>query len=262
MTPFKNPHRAISIATALLTFGTTLLAQGLNAPQDTSNAIATYELLGVRLGMSEADAIGAIKKRFPAGSKDANGRPINLRMSDYELSSPKTGAKVRAGIRFDLFPEVKSNFDFIKIFTYSGRVWAVWRDDSSGRYDYDQMLADVLAKYPGASPQKTSFMVVNGNTISAQPGPPAVEGVELYQGQCLGLPFSRSSSGDSMKLEPACRQVFNLGYQPQIKANVKLLASGRVQLVDLDVGRTFMAWMSSGAGTIHGEKPRTTDAKL
>ncbi|MFC5522661.1 hypothetical protein [Polaromonas jejuensis] len=262
MIPFKNPHRAISIAAALLTFGTTLLAQGLNAPQDTSNAIASYELLGVRLGMTEADAIGAIKKRFPAGSQDANGRPINLRMSDYELTSPKTGAKVRAGIRFDLFPQTTNNFDFVKVLTYSGRVWAVWRDDSSGRYDYDKMLADVLAKFPGASPQKTSFMVVNNNTISGQPGPPAVEGVELYKGRCLGLPFSRSSSGDSMKLEPDCRQVFNLGYQPQIKNNVKLLASGRVQLVDLDAGRNFMTWMSTGAGTIHGEKPRTTDAKL
>ncbi len=262
MIPSKYQRLAACIAAALLTCCTSLLAQGLNAPQDTANAIPTYELLGIRLGMSEAEAISAIEKRFPAGTQDANGRPITLRKSDYELTSPKSGAKVRAGIRFDLHPEVKNNFDFIKVFTHAGRVWAVWRDDSSGRYDYDKMLADVLAKYPGASPQKTSFMVVNGNTISGQPGPPAVEGVELYQGQCLGLPFSRSSSGDSMKLEPACRQVFNLGYQPQIKANVKLLASGKVQLVDLDVGRTFMAWMSSGAGTIHGEKPRTTDAKL
>jgi hypothetical protein len=65
-----------------------------------------------------------------------------------------------------------------------------------------------------------------------------------------------------MKLKPACRQVFNLGYQPQIKNNVKLLASGRVHLADLDAGRTFMAWMASGGGNIQGEKPRTSDAKL
>jgi hypothetical protein len=262
MIPPKHQRLPATIAAAILACSTSLLAQGLNAPQDTGNAIPTYELLGVRLGMSEAEASAAIEKRFPAGTQDANGRPITLRKSDYELTSPKSGAKVRAGIRFDLHPEVKNNFDFIKVFTHAGRVWAIWRDDSSGRYDYDKMLADVLAKYPGASPQKTSFMVVHNNTISGQPGPPAVEGVELYKGRCLGLPFSRSSSGDSMKLEPDCRQVFNLGYQPQIKNNVRLLASGRVQLVDLDVGRDFMAWMATGAGTIHGEKPRTADAKL
>jgi hypothetical protein len=149
MIPSKNQRLTASIAAALLTCSTSLLAQGLNVPQDTNNAIV---------------------KRFPAGTQDFNGRPITLRRSDYELTSPKTGAKVYAGIRFDLHPETKSNFDFIKIFVHTGRVWAVWRDDSSGRYDYDKMLADILAKYTGASPQKTSFMLVNGNTISGEPG--------------------------------------------------------------------------------------------
>lgn len=258
----KILRRVASLAAVFLTCSTAVLAQGLNPPQDSSNAIPGYELLGVRLGMSEADAIAAIKKRFPVGSKDASGRLVNLRMTDYEVTSNRTGAKVRAGVRFDLFPESKNNFDFIKVFIHAGRVWAIWRDDSSGRYDYDQMLKDVTAKYAGAAPQNTSFMVVHNNSISREPGPPAVSGVQLYQGACIGLPFGRSGGGDKMSLEPKCRQVFNLNYQPQIKNGVKLWASGWAQLVDLDAGRAFMTWMASGAGNIYNDKPMITDAKL
>ncbi len=231
-------------------------------PQDTSNAILTYEVLGVRLGMPEAEAIAAVRSRFPAGSKNANGQPISLRVTDYLLTNPRTNAKVRAGVRIDLHADPKSNLDFIKLFVFSGKVWAVWRDDSAGRYDYDKMLADLVAKYPGASRQQTQFMIVNGGSISREPGPQAVSGVELYQGQCIGLPFARSGNSDKISLGSSCRKVFDVGYQPQLKEGVKLLASGRAQLVDLDAGRAFMSWMASGAGNLYGDKPKTTDAKL
>lgn len=252
-----------SCVTALaILVSTPAWAQALPQPQDTSNAIGSYEVLGVRLGMSEADAIAAVKTRFPAGSKNANGQPVNLRVTDYELTSPRTNARVRAGVRIDLHPEAKNNFDFIKIFVFSGKVWAVWRDDSSGRYDYDKMLSDLVAKYPGASRQQTQFMIVNGGTIAREPGPPAVSGVELFQGQCIGLPFARSGNSDKISLGGTCRKVFDVGYQPQLREGVKVLASGRSQLVDLDAGRAFMSWMSSGAGNVYGDKPKTTDAKL
>lgn len=262
MISLKSPRFVATFAATLLTCSSALLAQGLRQPQDTTNTIASYDLLGVQLGMSEADAIAAIKKRFPAGSKDANGRPITLRLSDYELTSPRTNARVRAGIRFDLYPDTKTNFDFIKVFLHGGKVWAVWRDDSAGRYDYDKMLGDLVAKYPAASPQKTQFMIVNGGSISREPGPAAVSGVELYQGQCSGLPFARAGNGDNISLGSSCRKTFDVGYQPQIKEGVRLLAAGRAQLVDLDAGRSFMTWMSSGAGNLYGDKPKTTDAKL
>jgi len=258
----KRSPAVLGLVAALMICSGVSQAQLPAQPQDTSNAISGYELLGVRLGMSEADAVSAIKKRFPPGTQNADGRPVTLRVTDYELTSPRTNARVRAGVRIDLHPETKSNFDFIKLFVHGGKVWAVWRDDSAGRYEYDKMLADLVAKYPGASQQQTQFMIVNGGTISREPGPPAVSGVELFQGQCIGLPFARSGTNDKISLGSSCRKVFDVGYQPQLKEGVKLLASGRAQLVDLDAGRAFMAWMSSGAGNLHGDKPKTTDAKL
>lgn len=259
---FSQNFVARSVSALAVLFAGQAHAQLPPQPQDTSNAIATYEVLGVRLGMPEAEAIAAVRSRFPAGTKNANGQPITLRVSDYELTNPRTNAKVRAGVRIDLHPDPRSNLDFVKLFVYSGKVWAVWRDDSAGRYDYDKMLGDLVAKYPSASRQQTQFMIVNGGSISREPGPPAVSGVELFQGQCIGLPFSRSGTSDKISLGSSCHKVFDVGYQPQLKEGVKVLASGRSQLVDLDAGRQFMAWMASGAGNLYGDKPRTTDAKL
>lgn len=272
MLPFDQTNMTLSalrpcrglIATVLLVAlsAGAVRAASIYKPQDTKGAISSYDLLGVKLGMSEAEAVAAIRKRFPPGSKDANDRPINLKQSDYELTSPSTGAKVRAGIRFDLHPEAKSNFDFAKVFLHGGKVWAVWRDDASGRYAYEKMVADVQAKYADAAPIKSAFMIVNGGTIAPQQGDPAIHGAELFEGQCLDFPFVRSGSGDKIRLDPACRKAFGVSYQPQHKNGVKILAAGFGQLVDLDAGRAFMRHMASGAGTIHGERPKTSDSKL
>ena len=132
-------------------------AASIYKPEDAKGAISTYELLGVKLGMSEADAIAAIKKRFPPGSKDSNNRPINLQQSDYLLTSPATRARVKAGVRFDLHPESKNNFDFVKLFVHDGKVWAIWRDDSSGRYEYPKMVSDIQSKYAVAAEIKSNF---------------------------------------------------------------------------------------------------------
>ena len=237
-------------------------AASIYKPQDTKGVIAGYDLLGVKLGMSESEAIAAVKKRFPPGSKDANDRPINLKQTNYELTSPATGAKVKAGIRFDLYPEAKSNFDFVKIFVHEGRVWAIWRDDASARYPYEKMVADVQSKYAEAAPIKSAFMIVNGGSIAPQQGDPAIHGAELFEGQCLDFPFVRSGSGDKIRLDPACSKAFGVSYQPQHKNGVKILAAGFGQLVDLDAGRAFMKYMASGAGNIHGERPKTADSKL
>lgn len=254
---------AASFVIAALLLVSSAFAQGIQRPQDTSNAIASYEVLGVRLGMTEADAIAAIKQRFPAGSKNTDGRPVNLKMSDYELSSPRTLAKVRAGVRFDLHPEQKSNFSFIKLFVHEGKVWAIWRDDMGSRYPYDATVADLQAKYRGAAVIPSTFVVVTGNTIAPQPGPAAIDGLQLYQGpQCIAPPFARSGNGDKISLDPGCNRAFHLSYQPRLENGVKVLASGHAQLVDLEAGRSFMRWMASGAGDIQGNKPRTGDAKL
>lgn len=259
----RRPCQALTAAAVLLAL-CSLAAQATSIykPQDAKGVIGTYDLLGVKLGMSEAEAVAAIRKRFPPGSKDVNERPMALKQSDYTLTSPATGAKVRAGLRFDLYPDTKSNIDFVKVFVHEGKVWAVWRDDASGRYAYEKMVADVQAKYADATPIKSAFMIVNGGSIAPQQGDPAIHGAELFEGQCLDFPFVRSGSGDKIRLDPACRKAFGVSYQPQHKNGVKILASGFGQLVDLDAGRAFMKYMASGAGNIHSEKPKTGDAKL
>lgn len=254
---------------ALMLVSAPSFAQGIYRPQDTTGAIASYDVLGVRLGMSEADAFAAIRHRFPSGTKDANGRVINLRVSDYQLTSPRTQARVRAGVRFDLGPEPKpglpsgsSNFNFIKLLVHEGHVWAIWRDDAGARYPYEQTVAEVQAKYRGAMPIPSAFMLVNGGSISREPGPPAIDGLQLYAGQCMAPPLVSSSSGDKISLDPGCNRAFHWSYQPRIEGGVKVMASGHVQLVDLEQGRSFMRFLASASGNMPGDKPRTTDAKL
>lgn len=253
-------YGAILLATSF--FAGTTWAAGIYKPEGPASSITSYDVLGVKLGMSEADAIASIKRRFPGGSKDANDRPVNLKMSDYVLSSPVTHAKVRAGIRFDLYPETKSNLNFIKVFIHENKVWAIWRDDASGRYDYAKLVSDLRSKYPGAAEIKSNFMVVNGNSISQKPGDPAIDGVHLFEGNCLDFPFIRRGDSDSIRLDPSCRKAFGFLAQPQDKNGSKIMAAGFSQLVDLDAGRSFMRYMDSGAGNINGEKPRTSDSKL
>lgn len=249
---------AVALAACLMT--NAAFAAGIYKPVGAN--IATYDLLGVKLGMSEADATAAIRKRFPPGSKDAEGRAVNLRQTDYVLTSPATHAKVKAGVRFDLYPETKSNLNFIKIFIHEGRVWGIWRDDASGKYDYERMTSELKAKYSGAAEIPSSFMVVNGGSISSRPGAPAIDGVHSFEGQCIDFPFIRRSDNDSIKLDPSCKKAFGVLYSPQDKNGAKIMASGFGQLVDLDAGREFMRFMASGAGNINGEKPRVSDAKL
>ena len=109
---------------------------------------------------------------------------------------------------------------------------------------------------------RTPELLDNGGTIARQEGDPAVNGVQLFEGQCLDFPFIRRSDSDAIRLDPECRKAFGVNYQPQLKNGVKILASGYGQLVDLDAGRVFMKFMASGAGNINGEKPKTSDAKL
>src|ERR1700761_7825910 len=66
-------------------------------PQDTSGALSNYDVLGVKLGMPEAEAVAAVRKAFPAGAKDGNGYPISLKQADYMLTNPINHRPVRAG---------------------------------------------------------------------------------------------------------------------------------------------------------------------
>jgi hypothetical protein len=202
--------------------------------QDTAGAISNYDILGVKLGMPEADAIAAIKKRFPAGAKDGMGNAINLKQSDYMMSHPVTRQPVRAGVRFDLHPEQKTNFDFVKIFTVNGKVWAIWRDEAS----YD---------------------VVQNNKRTAETG---WNGQYLVQGKCNKPPLWAAGS-DSMTLEPGCNKILWMMYAVRKTEGVKTLGAGKTQLVDVDAGRQFFASMrGEAASAAAADAKRGGDAKL
>lgn len=250
---------AVAAAIILLWLHSLLRPQAAPPPLNTINHIARYELAGIRLGMTETQAVAAVRDRFPPGQ---------LHMSDYELTDPKTRERVRAGVRFDLHPQGGMDQDFIKILTHAGRVWAVWRDDSSATYEYDSLYANVISKYRGASPQSSPFVVVTKDLLSQEPGPRTVSGVARVDGQCPDLPLTVSPSDDKVSLGSQCRKFFAINYQPQITNGMRLLTSGRAQLVDAEVGRAFIAWMASGKGNIPGDQRHpvditdTTHAKL
>jgi hypothetical protein len=227
--------------------------------QDTAGAISNYDILGVKLGMPEADAIAAIKKRFPAGTKDGMGNAINLKQSDYMMSHPVTRQPVRAGVRFDLHPEQKTNFDFVKIFTVNGKVWAIWRDEASSVYDYDKTSADIKAKYPGAAPFEDYYDVVQNNKRTAETG---WNGQYLVQGKCSKPPLWAAGS-DSMTLEPSCNKILWMMYAVRKTEGVKTIGAGKTQLVDVDAGRQFFALMrGEAASAAAADAKRGGDAKL
>jgi hypothetical protein len=230
-------------------------------PQDTTGALAGYDMLGVKLGMSEADAVAAIKKRFPDGSPDAMGRPMKIKQSDYMLVNPTNRQPVRAGVKFELRPEQKSNYDFIKVLVHDGKVWAIWRDDMSSKYDYDKMVGDLTAKYAAARPIESMFDVIEGTKRSSD-GSKGASGVELYEGKCTGTPLSHMAN-DSIALQPGCNKVLWVNYSITKTAGVKSMGAGGGQLVDLEAGRHFFAAMNGAAAArAHADNKRAGDAKL
>jgi hypothetical protein len=226
--------RALSIATMLALGGATFdSANASSQPQDTTGAIQTFDILGVKLGMSEAQAVAAVQKRYPG-----------VAGADLKLGSPA----VRAGVRFDLKPNPRgTNYDFVKIYLNGGRVWAVWRDDLSASYPYEKTITDLGAKFPGASPIMEPYDVVAGN--ARQPGSGRIiKGYELYKGNCVGdYPIRRVNSSDFIRLDGGCSMFFVAHYGVLESGGVKALTNGTLLIVDVDVGRSFLANLNRGA---------------
>src|SRR6218665_786957 len=255
-------HPARIAATAAIIAALNTAHAGVSKAVDTAGAIQNFDVLGVKLGMTEAQAVAAIRQRFPDGSKDSRGRTIKLKMSDYAWPNSITRAPTRAGIRFDMFAEQKSNYDFVKILIHDGKVWAIWRDDTTSTYSYEKTIGDMSSKYAGAAPINDYFdIIVNGQRKSD--GTKTLTGFELYQGVCRDntLPFGRVNQGDSMRLENGCNKVFRLNYGVISTAGVKSMGNGSVQLVDLDAGRAFLASMANAAAN-SAAKEATSGAKL
>ncbi|WP_349744482.1 hypothetical protein [Roseateles cavernae] len=235
---------------------------GVSKAVDSAGAIQNFDILGVKLGMTEAQAVSAIKQRFPDGTKESRGRTIKLKMSEYTWPNSVTRAPMRAGIRFDLFPEQKSNYDFIKILINDGKVWAIWRDDTTSTYAYEKTIGDMGTKYAGAAPINDYFdILVNGQRKGD--GSKTLTGFELYQGTCSDntLPFGRVNQGDSMRLENSCNKVFRVNYGVISTSGVKSMGNGSAQLVDMDAGRAFLASMANAAAN-SAAKEATAGAKL
>ena len=228
---------------------------GVSKAVDATGAIHNFDILGVKLGMTEAQAIAAIKERFPAGTKSSRGTPVNLKMSDYTLQNGNTGKPVRAGVLFEMHPEQKSNYDFVKILLNNGKVWAIWRDDTTSTYAYDKVIGDMAAKYAGAAPIDDYFdIMVNGRRTND--GTKARSGFELYQGACSdnSWPFKRVNQGDGISLQSSCSKVFRVHYGVLQTNGVKSLGNGSAQLVDLDTGRAFMETLNTAPVPTAGAK--------
>lgn len=202
--------------------------------QDTKNLIETYDIVGVRLGMSEAEASAAVKAHLE-GTVDSAGNKIHLKPLDYVVMSPVTHAPVRAGVRFERDTGTPGVGDALRLLVVDGRVWGIWRNDIRGHYAYDQMVGDLTNKYVGAGKLPGLFDKVGGG-FGATTGP-GTSGVELYQGHCTYPPLS---VGTSIRLEPGCSKVFYISYRLLDVAGVRSLGAGSAQLVDLDVGRKFI----------------------
>jgi hypothetical protein len=228
---------------------------GVSKAIDATGAIQNFDVLGVKLGMTEAQAVTAIKERLPAGTKSSRGTAVNLKMSDYTLQNRNTGKPVRAGVLFEMHPEQKSNYDFVKILFHNNKVWAVWRDDTSSTYVYDKTIGDMGAKYAGAAPIDDYFdIMVNGQRTSD--GTKARSGFELYQGTCSdnSWPFKRVNQGDGISLQSSCSKVFRVHYGVLQTNGVKSLGNGSAQLVDLDTGRAFMETLNTAPVPTAGAK--------
>ena len=243
----RRPSQIRLAAVALVIAASMNTANAQKPPQDTTGALQKFDILGVRLGMTEAEAVTAIKQRFPEGTKDSRGRIVKLKMSDYTWPNSVTRAPMRAGIRFEMHPDQKSNYDFVKILINDGKVWAIWRDDTSSTYSYEKTIGDMGTKYAGASPINGFFdFLIDGQRKG---GGRTLTGFELYEGSCRSdsPPFGRVNQGDSMRLDGGCNKFFRVDYGVISKSDVKTMGNGSAQLVDLDAGRAFFASMSSSA---------------
>lgn len=228
---------------------------GVSKAIDATGAIQNFDILGVKLGMTEAQAVAAVKERFPAGTKSSRGIAVNLKMSDYSLQNRNTGKPVRAGVLFEMHPEQKSNYDFVKVLFNDGKVWAVWRDDTSSTYVYEKTIGDMSAKYAGAVPIEGYFdILINGQRTSD--GSKAKNGFELYQGACADndLPFQHVNQGDGIRLQSSCKKAFKVKYGVLQTNGVKSMSNGFGQLVDLDAGRIFMQSLNSAPAPTAGAK--------
>ncbi len=88
----KRLHSIACIAAMSAICATIGAAQaGTSKAVDATGSIPNFDILGVKLGMTEAQAVAAIKERFPAGTKDSRGRVVSLKQTDYELQNKATG---------------------------------------------------------------------------------------------------------------------------------------------------------------------------
>jgi hypothetical protein len=218
--------------------------------QNNGNPISQYDVLGVKLGVSEKQARMALSGYRPSNDPKAGdyaGKPLKLDISDFYLNNPNDGKKIRAG--FQIYYKgvgVDGQFDFVKVFLHEDKVWAIWRWDAAGRYEYGEARRNLLAKYPGATPMMTNVARVAGGSFVGSEGQD-IGGVEAYDGTCANSPFNHAVTGDSINLARNCNRYFKVAYRIYSNNGVRQLSFGESALVDLNAGRAFFAGMRNVA---------------
>lgn len=239
---------AIFAGSLISLLGAPTISIAQTAKDDASALISSYDVLGIRLGMSETQARAALTSYVPAGhNTDRLGKVMKVALRDYKLVNPINQTEVRAGFLVSYVgKDYDGGYNFIKVFIFNDKVWGVWRGDQSGNYDYSQAKDNMKNKYLGAQPTKTDIRKVIGNSFEGSEGVD-VGGFEISEGRCSNAPFSTVNQSDSISLSPGCLKFFRVGYEIHSKSGLKSLSNGSSQLVDLKVGGAFFDSMKTSA---------------
>ena len=203
-----------------------------------SARIFQFDVLGIKLGMSEKEARAKVINYIPGGGMiNSGGKKLNAVTKDYFLKNPSSKSEVRSGFKIGI-EGAAIEYDFLIVLVVKDKVWAISRYDMTGRYDFQSTYDALLKKYEGTNPKSG-----NGTTV-----------LTLSDGPCEGmLLVSHTNGRDQISLPGSCNTSFTAMYQANEANGVKTLSYGRTNLVDLNLGRAFFADMRD-SGKLDAEK--------
>lgn len=201
--------------------------------------IPSYEIAGVKLGMSEEEAKVALRRTYPLGYTDSRG-PRRLSFEPYILRNPYDNkTNVHGGFFASLLGKNEPSglgYNYVWVATYENKVWAVWRYELTAKYDYDKSLPQFIAKYPGAKQDQYAG---------------SLHGLRLSEGNCINLPLSHQNEYhvdlDDAYVGQTCHKIFSYKFDVDNSLGIKSLSRPSAQMADVDLGRQFYESMKNSA---------------